>query len=46
MDELTINLESGVPIYMQLVDRIKQMVVSGQLLPDSSYRRYASWRST
>ena len=33
MDELTINLESGVPIYMQLVDRIKQMVVSGQLLP-------------
>jgi GntR family transcriptional regulator len=33
MHELTINLESGVPIYMQLVDRIKQMVVSGQLLP-------------
>ena len=33
MDELTINLESGVPIYMQLVDRIKQMVVSGQLQP-------------
>ena len=33
MDEITINLESGVPIYMQLVDRIKQMVVSGQLQP-------------
>ncbi len=33
MDELTINLESGVPIYMQVVDRIKQMVVSGQLQP-------------
>jgi GntR family transcriptional regulator len=33
MDGITINLESGVPIYMQLVDRIKQMVVSGQLQP-------------
>ena len=33
MNELTINLESGVPIYMQVVDRIKQMVVSGQLQP-------------
>jgi len=33
MDAITINLESGVPIYMQLVDRIKQMVVSGQLQP-------------
>ena len=31
--ELQVDLESGVPIYMQLVDRIKQMVVSGQLLP-------------
>jgi len=31
--ELQIDLESGVPIYMQLVDRIKQMVVSGQLQP-------------
>jgi GntR family transcriptional regulator len=33
MEGITINLESGVPIYMQLVDRIKQMVVSGQLQP-------------
>jgi len=33
MDGITLNLESGVPIYMQLVDRIKQMVVSGQLQP-------------
>ncbi|MBN1135635.1 MAG: GntR family transcriptional regulator [Anaerolineae bacterium] len=33
MDGITIDLESGVPIYMQLVDRIKQMVVSGQLQP-------------
>jgi GntR family transcriptional regulator len=31
--ELQIDVESGVPIYMQLVDRIKQMVVSGQLQP-------------
>jgi GntR family transcriptional regulator len=31
--ELQVDLESGVPLYMQLVDRIKQMVVSGQLLP-------------
>jgi GntR family transcriptional regulator len=28
-----IDLESGVPIYAQIVDRIKQMVVNGQLLP-------------
>ena len=33
MEGMTIDLESGVPIYMQLVDRIKQMVVSGQLQP-------------
>jgi GntR family transcriptional regulator len=33
MDGIALNLESGVPIYMQLVDRIKQMVVSGQLQP-------------
>ena len=33
MEGITIDLESGVPIYMQLVDRIKRMVVSGQLLP-------------
>ena len=33
MEGITINLESGVPIYMQLVDRIKQMVVSGHLQP-------------
>jgi GntR family transcriptional regulator len=31
--ELQVDLESGVPLYMQLVDRIKQMVVSGQLQP-------------
>ena len=31
--DLEIDFESGVPIYMQLVDRIKQMVVSGQLQP-------------
>jgi len=31
--ELQIDVESGVPIYLQLVDRIKQMVVSGQLQP-------------
>jgi GntR family transcriptional regulator len=31
--DLTIDFESGVPIYMQLVDRIKQMIVSGQLQP-------------
>jgi len=30
---LELDLESGVPIYMQLVDRIKQMVASGQLQP-------------
>jgi GntR family transcriptional regulator len=30
---LEVDFESGVPIYMQLVDRIKQMVVSGQLKP-------------
>lgn len=33
MEGITINLESGIPIYMQVVDRIKQMVVSGQLQP-------------
>lgn len=31
--EIVIDFESGVPIYMQLVDRIKQMVASGQLQP-------------
>ncbi len=31
--DIEIDVESGVPIYMQLVDRIKQMVVSGQLQP-------------
>jgi len=31
--DMQIDFESGVPIYMQLVDRIKQMVVSGQLQP-------------
>jgi len=31
--EIQIDFESGVPIYMQLVDRIKQMVSSGQLQP-------------
>jgi GntR family transcriptional regulator len=31
--DIGVDLESGVPIYMQLVDRIKQMVVSGQLQP-------------
>jgi len=31
--DLAIDPESGVPIYMQIVDRIKQMVVSGQLRP-------------
>ncbi|MDD3827706.1 MAG: GntR family transcriptional regulator [Anaerolineaceae bacterium] len=31
--EIQIDLESGVPIYVQLVDRIKQMVVTGQLQP-------------
>jgi len=31
--DVQIDFESGVPIYMQLVDRIKQMVVSGQLQP-------------
>ena len=33
MEGMTIDLESGVPIYMQLVDRVKQMIVSGQLQP-------------
>jgi GntR family transcriptional regulator len=28
-----VDFESGVPIYMQLVDRIKQMAVTGQLQP-------------
>lgn len=31
--DIQIDFESGVPIYMQLVDRIKQMVTSGQLQP-------------
>jgi GntR family transcriptional regulator len=31
--DIQIDFESGVPIYMQLVDRIKQMVGSGQLQP-------------
>jgi GntR family transcriptional regulator len=31
--EIQVDLESGVPIYMQLVDRIKQLVASGQLQP-------------
>jgi GntR family transcriptional regulator len=31
--EIQVDLESGVPIYIQLVDRIKQMVASGQLRP-------------
>jgi GntR family transcriptional regulator len=29
--DVQIDVESGVPIYMQLVDRIKQMVASGKL---------------
>jgi GntR family transcriptional regulator len=31
--DIGVDLESGVPIYMQLVERIKQMVVSGRLQP-------------
>lgn len=31
--DIQIDFESGVPIYMQLVDRIKQMVAGGQLQP-------------
>jgi GntR family transcriptional regulator len=31
--DIRVDFESGVPIYMQLVDRIKQMVASGQLQP-------------
>jgi GntR family transcriptional regulator len=31
--DIQVDLESGVPIYMQLVDRIKQLVASGQLQP-------------
>ncbi len=31
--DIEIDLESGIPIYMQLVDRIKQMVASGRLVP-------------
>jgi GntR family transcriptional regulator len=31
--DIGVDFESGVPIYMQLVDRIKQMVVTGQLQP-------------
>jgi len=30
---IEIDLESGVPIYMQLVDRIRQMVARGDLQP-------------
>lgn len=30
---ITMDPESGVPIYMQLVERIKMMVASGQLQP-------------
>ena len=31
--QIEINLDSGVPIYMQLVDRIRQMVATGNLQP-------------
>jgi len=31
--QIEINLESGVPIYMQLVDRIRQMVATRSLQP-------------
>jgi GntR family transcriptional regulator len=31
--QIEIDLESGVPIYMQLVDRIRQMVATGSLQP-------------
>jgi GntR family transcriptional regulator len=31
--EIEIDFESGVPIYLQLVERIKQMVQGGQLQP-------------
>jgi GntR family transcriptional regulator len=31
--DIEVDFESGVPIYTQLVDRIKQMVVIGQLQP-------------
>jgi GntR family transcriptional regulator len=31
--DIQIDLESGVPIYIQLVERIEQMVLSGQLQP-------------
>jgi len=31
--QISIDPESGVPIYMQIVDRVKQMVVTGQLQP-------------
>ena len=31
--DIGVDFESGVPIYVQLVDRIKQMVASGQLQP-------------
>lgn len=29
--QISVDFESGVPIYLQLVDRIKQMVAAGQL---------------
>jgi GntR family transcriptional regulator len=31
--EITVDFESGVPLYMQIVDRIRQLVVAGQLQP-------------
>jgi GntR family transcriptional regulator len=31
--DIEVDFESGVPIYMQLVERIKQMVATGQLHP-------------
>ena len=31
--DIQVDFESGIPIYMQLVDRIRQMVASGQLQP-------------
>lgn len=31
--DLEIDPESGVPIYMQIVDRVKEMVVGGRLRP-------------
>jgi GntR family transcriptional regulator len=31
--QIRVDFESGVPIYMQLVERIKQLIASGQLQP-------------